>query len=844
MYSGSMFGNGFSLNILPVISRESASDELYLPKLTIGANGTNDRPDVYSYNVFGLSGKFFVYVKNGAIKVQIVDQNTYADIKVSHDTKSGIPIQVNSYQNMYFTIVDKNGTEYVFKTKENRPRPLNSTVINAFLNIYLTSVKDKSKKELLNYTYTDQIVGENTLKQIREINVTNYGRILFNVINGTTTTVPRMQNIQLFNEFDVLEKTIELDYTGWHLGTYNLSKITSKTPDNKAYFYQLLYNPATGTLDDTGFYWPGTLGAQIYPYGARSLTEFNYPNLLTGMASGALKRVTLPTGGTIDFTYEVNDMKVDDNKIFIDILANYNFNEIPIIATTVYKPDGFLYVEYKRKAFTINEKSNLYYRIKGIGKTDTSYSPPRTVYPEYKIYNRDTGQLVKSGSGSSSVADYILWIIDPGSYYLEYKASDESRFTEMSLKIHTKKTSDLQYFTYAPGIRIKSIVEQQANKVKSETVFHYKPVAKLNEKASSGYSGYYSSYSRRYLSSQTEKNREFVHYTTVTKEIKGKGFIEYDYGEKVVNDSLVMIGKFDNLRKYPKKVRQYDANKNLTEEVSTDYTFEYTPMEVDATVSNVKPQGILKTQTQNAKNYKTGINVGNVNRVLEYSTNFRMPLTETVNDVKNGETVKLESTYQKVGSEVLLTSYKKTLNNNMLFNKTYNYALKGNILSEFYTLSSYAEKNSQNEIVNSYEVTETDINGNVLEYKDHLGIFHSIVWGYNNSKKLFEVTDLRYDQINTFVISDLQLYTSSSGTAQFQDPTIISGYYATLRNAHPDKLITTYTYNIGKGLRTMTDPNGRTTFYEYDNFGRLKNMKDQEGNFIKTYQYNFINGVN
>ena len=845
IYSGSMFGNGFSLSILPVISRENASDEDKLPSLTINANGVNDRPDIYTYNLLGLNGKFFVYVKNGVMKVQVVEQNTYAEIKVKHDTGSGFPTQVSSYQNMYFIIVDKDGTEYVFSTKENRPYQISSTPVprfqNRFLNIYLTKIIDKSKRELVSYTYTDRTVGDNTLKQIYEINAPNYGKVRFNILNSTNV-VPRVQNIQLFNEFNTLERTIEFLYGTAHLGTYNLSKITYKTPDNKTYYYQLFYNNNTGTLDDSGYYWPNSTGTSMLPYGMSYVSEFASTGMLSGMTSGALSKVILPTGGNINFTYEVNDMKLDESKWYTDIPDNYDFAETPKIVSTIYRTEG-LFTPYVRHSFTVSEKVKLYYMVNSDGKSSGG-SLPIVTYPDYKIYKSpDTTTPILSTKASSSTA-YSNMVLDPGTYYLEYKDSEKSLFKTVSLKIHTKKTANLQQYVYAPGIRIKSIVEQQANKTKSETVFHYKPLTQLNEKVSSGYTGYAAVYSKIGLRYLKDKNKEFVYYTTVTKEIKGKGFIEYHFGDKVLNDSLVLIGKFDNLRKYPKQIKQYDAAKNLTEEISNDYTFEYIPMEMDASIPYVKPQGILKKQVVNAKNYKSGINVGNVDQIVEYSTDFRMPLTETVDDVKNGETVKLESTYQKVGSEVLLTSYKKTLNNNMLFNKTYNYVLKMTALAEFYPLTSYAEKNSQNEIVNSYEVTKTDINGNVLEYKDHLGIFHSIVWGYNNSKKLFEVTDLKYDQINTLVISDLQLYTSSSGTAQFQDPTIISGYYATLRNAHPDKLITTYTYNIGKGLRTVTDPNGRTTFYEYDNFGRLKNMKDQEGNFIKSYQYNFINGVN
>ena len=52
-------------------------------------------------------------------------------------------------------------------------------------------------------------------------------------------------------------------------------------------------------------------------------------------------------------------------------------------------------------------------------------------------------------------------------------------------------------------------------------------------------------------------------------------------------------------------------------------------------------------------------------------------------------------------------------------------------------------------------------------------------------------------------------------------------------------LITTYTYKPLAGITSETDPSGRTIFYEYDNFGRLKRVKDEQGNILKEYRYHY-----
>ena len=54
-----------------------------------------------------------------------------------------------------------------------------------------------------------------------------------------------------------------------------------------------------------------------------------------------------------------------------------------------------------------------------------------------------------------------------------------------------------------------------------------------------------------------------------------------------------------------------------------------------------------------------------------------------------------------------------------------------------------------------------------------------------------------------------------------------------------DAMMTTYTYKPLVGISSETDPSGRTTFYEYDIFGRLKSVKDEEKKIVKVYQYNY-----
>jgi YD repeat-containing protein len=51
--------------------------------------------------------------------------------------------------------------------------------------------------------------------------------------------------------------------------------------------------------------------------------------------------------------------------------------------------------------------------------------------------------------------------------------------------------------------------------------------------------------------------------------------------------------------------------------------------------------------------------------------------------------------------------------------------------------------------------------------------------------------------------------------------------------------MTTYTFSPLVGMTSMTDAKGMTVYYEYDNFQRLINIKDQDGNIKTHYCYNY-----
>ncbi|RZJ36573.1 MAG: hypothetical protein EOO51_00190 [Flavobacterium sp.] len=60
-----------------------------------------------------------------------------------------------------------------------------------------------------------------------------------------------------------------------------------------------------------------------------------------------------------------------------------------------------------------------------------------------------------------------------------------------------------------------------------------------------------------------------------------------------------------------------------------------------------------------------------------------------------------------------------------------------------------------------------------------------------------------------------------------------------LQASYPNSLVTVYVRNSYKELIQIIDPKCLSTFYEYDAFHRLKRVRNDEGNIVKEFDYNF-----
>jgi YD repeat-containing protein len=117
----------------------------------------------------------------------------------------------------------------------------------------------------------------------------------------------------------------------------------------------------------------------------------------------------------------------------------------------------------------------------------------------------------------------------------------------------------------------------------------------------------------------------------------------------------------------------------------------------------------------------------------------------------------------------------------------------------------------------------------------------SYIWGYNDTYPVVKLEGLTYNNISSSIKTNINSrnFSSSSKYADVKiDADYLKGQLTTLMT-DSRYMITLYTYSPLIGITSQTDPNGITTYYEYDKLGRLYIVRDENGSILKTYEYHY-----
>jgi len=126
-----------------------------------------------------------------------------------------------------------------------------------------------------------------------------------------------------------------------------------------------------------------------------------------------------------------------------------------------------------------------------------------------------------------------------------------------------------------------------------------------------------------------------------------------------------------------------------------------------------------------------------------------------------------------------------------------------------------------------------DLNGNILEKYSPGEAREVYLWGYNKTYPVAKILGSDYGTIVGWVNAGILNNPSNDAALRSHLATIRSNLSNTIAQ------VESYTYKSLVGMTSSTDAKGKDSYYEYDHFMRLKNVKDQDGKIIKSYQYHY-----
>ncbi|GAA3614606.1 RHS repeat domain-containing protein [Flavivirga amylovorans] len=141
-------------------------------------------------------------------------------------------------------------------------------------------------------------------------------------------------------------------------------------------------------------------------------------------------------------------------------------------------------------------------------------------------------------------------------------------------------------------------------------------------------------------------------------------------------------------------------------------------------------------------------------------------------------------------------------------------------------------------------------NGNLKEISKKDGAHTVYIWGYHDEYPIAKIENVTYSQVSSQVIniqalSDLDndrtvdIINTDGSISKIGKEGDLREALRNLRSSLPNALVTTYTYDILVGITSVTDPKGYTMYYQYDDFNRLKQVKDADGKILSQNEYHY-----
>ncbi len=855
--------------------------------------GMDTQPDEFYFTINGRRGKFYLDLNGNPIaddKVTItyVLDGLYQILNFTIIDEQGFKYEfgiregqfVGSYYSGAATVGPAESEEVVEWYMESMETPDGLSKINFEYDLSLNSTFGSLQLRTSSEQFKVLTIGS-TVNKIYDYNISqiNHGliflsriftdneEVIFETIPYSGRLRRKLDKIRIRNRLTAQEWFYKFYSSDFGISKFLLDAIYKGSGSTQEAFYQFGYNtePVGNSYGDCQAFSYAGIDHWGYHNGARTYQSripsgqimYNYQNLpfvpinsrnpsSSTARPGSLESMTLPTKGRINFEYENHD---------------YGYVGATPLATT--KTAGGLRIKkivYKDDDDESNDVAKIF-----TYQSEANPSLSSGALPFEPVYNFN--YVTSTFSCNSWVSNPILPISIGYSQVTEINSDGSKvvyRFNSAKEFPPTNDPGDAQILCYTSGVgnatcEYKRNTDNTNPFFKSDNVNTHMRGTLRDKLIFDNMGNKIQEIHYDYVSWVVGK---LVSISQVWFDLRNSGggnFAGFPSSVFFIKKNNIHVGRQEISGETVKTYKPTDASSYFSTSKAHTFNSNYFLKETTETRSDNK---IMKYLYTYPADYNTSAMSGNIGSLLSLKARG-LPI-ETLKTV-NGKIIEGKITeYDNFARPI----------------KNYSLETDGNIT---YT-PSLLNPNNHISLPSNYreKYSYTYNNEGRLVQQDEYGFKTSWLWGYSNSKVIAKAENTPF--INAFYSSfeesgniDIQAKTglkSANTPYVFSPPpwlsatptgilsywywngqwnfrelpyaggnlTISEGSKIDDLRIHPSgAVMTTYTHDINKGITSGTDVNGRIKSYEYDNFGRLLRLRDNNVNIVSQFSYNYKN---
>jgi YD repeat-containing protein len=217
-----------------------------------------------------------------------------------------------------------------------------------------------------------------------------------------------------------------------------------------------------------------------------------------------------------------------------------------------------------------------------------------------------------------------------------------------------------------------------------------------------------------------------------------------------------------------------------------------------------------------------------IDNLNHYATTYKYPFDYTNQDLLTNKNI--------LYTPLEIVNFK---NSTILFTQKHEFGKDANT-SQLIKLKKTSEfKNNFTSAQSEVFYDLYDQKGNLLQYHNNNSKYTTFIFAYNQTLPVAKIENIAYASIPSSLITAIQTATDSPTSTETQVLTALNALRTSTDTNLQNAMITTYTYKPLIGISTVTDPKGDTQTYIYDDFNRLKEVRDKDNNILSENQYHY-----